>query len=92
MEYKREQTTTMLRCKNSIRSYKILDVRENRLIVRNPLNKNGTVEVPVSEPDNYKAGDYVDLVFIRMGSNSHRIELIGHTPPEFSPNNRIDVF
>lgn len=50
------------------------------------------MEFAVSDPDNYKVNDYVDMVFTWMGSSSYKIELIGHTPPTFTPNNGIDIF
>ena len=91
MEYKHEQTTAILRHRNSIRAYRILDIQGNNLIVRNNLDKGRTAEYPVSEPDNYKVGGYVDMVFVRRGSSSYAIQLIGHTPPEFTPDNGQDI-
>lgn len=94
MNYKHEQTATILRRRNSIKAYKILDIQGNNLIVRNNLDKSKTdrtAEFPVSEPGNYKVGGYVDMVLVSRGSNSHAIQLIGHTPPEFVPDNGADV-
>ena len=91
MNYKQEQTTTILRHRNSIKAYKILDIQGNNLIIRNNLDKSKMIEFAVSEPGNYKVGSYVDMIFTRMGSSSHRIELIGHTPPEFMPDNGVDI-
>lgn len=91
MEYKHEQTTTILRHGGHIRAYRILDIQGNNLIVRNNLDKNKTAELPVSEPDNYKIDGYVDLVFVRRGSSSYTMRLIGHTPPEFTPDNGQDI-
>lgn len=92
MKYKHEQTTTILRHRNSIRAYRILDIQGNNLIIRSNLDKEKTMEFAVSDPDNYKVNDYVDMVFTRTGSSSYRIELIGHTPSTFTPNNGIDIF
>lgn len=36
-------------------------------IVRNSFDRNKTSEFAVSEPDEYKVGDYVDMVFIKTG-------------------------
>lgn len=91
MAYKHEQTTVLLRLRNSIRAFKILDIKGNNLIIRNNFNKDKTVEFEVLNPNNYNIGDYVDMIFCRTGSNSHRIELIGHTPLEFIPDNRQDI-
>lgn len=92
MEYKREQTTTMLRRRNFIRAFRILGVRDNNLIIRNSLDRNKTAEFAVSEPDEYKVGGYVDMVFIKTGTSSHTIELIGHTPPEFTPKGNVEIY
>jgi len=92
MEYKREQTTTILRRRNFIRAFKILDIQGSNLIVRNSFNRNKTAEFAVSEPDEYKVGDYVDMVFTKTGSNSHTIELIGHTPTQFTPKGNAEIW
>lgn len=36
MEYKNEQTKAILRRRNSIRAFKILDIQEDSLVIRNP--------------------------------------------------------
>lgn len=92
MEYKREQTTAVLRRRNFIRAFKILDIQGNNLIVRNNLDKSKKAKFPVSEPGNYKIGSCVDMVFIKTGSSSHTIELIGITPPEFIPQSNIEIY
>lgn len=91
MAYKHEQTTVILRLRNSIRAFKILDIKGNNLITRNNFNKDKTVEFEVLNPDNYNIGDYVDMIFFRTGSSSYRIELIGHTPSGFMPVNGEDI-
>lgn len=92
MEYKREQTTTILRRRNFIRAFKILAIQGDNLIVRNSYDRNKTAEFAVSEPDEYKVGGYVDMVFIKTGTSSHTIELIGHTPEEFIPKGNVEIF
>lgn len=92
MEYKREQTTTILRRRNSIRAFRVLDIRGNNLVVRNSLDRSKTAKFAVSEPDEYKVGDCVDMVFIRTGSNSYSMELIGRTPPEFTPKGNVEIW
>lgn len=85
MKYKQEQTTAALRRENAIMVYRVLEVRGSDLIARNSLNKGGAVMLAVSNPDDYRVGDYVDMVIVPTGDNSRRIKLVGHTPPEFRP-------
>lgn len=92
MEYRREQTTSALRRRNSIKSFKILAVQNSNLIVRNSLDRSKTAKFAVSEPDEYNVGDCVDMVFIKTGSNSYSMELIGHTPPEFTPKGNVEIW
>ncbi len=92
MEYKREQSTIVLRRRNSVRAFRVLAIQGDNLIVRNSYDRDKTAEFAVSEPDEYKAGDYVDMVFIKTGTNSHTIELIGHTPPEFTPKGNVEIW
>lgn len=91
MEYRREQMITTLRRRNSIRAFRILDVQGNNLIVRNSLDRSKTAKFAVSEPDEYKVGDCVDMIFIKTGSSSYSIELIGHTPEEFIPKGNVEI-
>lgn len=92
MEYKREQSTIVLRRRNSVRAFRVLAIQGDNLIVRNSYDRDKTAEFAVSEPDEYKVGDYVDMVFIKTGTNSHTIELIGHTPPEFTPKGNVEIW
>ena len=92
MECKFEQTKLVLRKRNSIKAFKILDVREGCLIVRNPYKRENTVEIPVPKlADDYKVGDFADVVFYKIGSTSYRTELLGHTPPDFVPTDGEDI-
>lgn len=92
MEYKREQTTAILRYRNSIRAFRVLAIQGNNLIVRNSYDRNKTACFTVSEPDEYKVGGYVDMVFTKTGSNSYTIELIGHTPTQFTPKGNVEIW
>lgn len=92
MEYRREQTTTTLRRRSSIRAFRILDICDSNLIVRNSLDRSKTAKFAVSDPDEYKVGDCVDMVFIKTGSNSYSMELIGRTPPEFTPKGNVEIW
>lgn len=92
MTYKHEQTKPVLRRRNSIRTYKVLDIKEGNLIVRNPYKREKTEEILVPKLENdYKVGDYADIIFCKMGSSSYKTELIGHTPPEFVSTNGEDI-
>lgn len=92
VEYKPEQTKKILRNKNAIHAHKLLGVKGNNLIVRNPYNRDVTAEFAVPNPDDYKTGNYVDMVFGRIGSTSYRMKLVGYTPTEFVPDNGEDIF
>lgn len=92
MEYKHEQTTTVLRRRNSIRSYRILDIQGDNLVIRNPYNRECTVGIPVPKlVGGYKVGDYVDIIYFRTGSTGYKAKVIGHTPPEFTLDNGADI-
>lgn len=92
MEYKHEQTTAILRHRNSIRAYRILDIQGDNLVIRNPYNRERTVGIPVPKlVSGYKVGDYADIIYLRTGSTGYKAEVIGHTPPEFTPDNEQDI-
>ena len=93
MTYKQEQTKQILRRRNSIRAYKVLDIQEGNLIVRNPYKREHTENIYVPKlADDYKVGDYADIIFCKMGSSSYKTELIGHTPPEFVLSNGKNIY
>ena len=48
--------------------------RNGVLIDSTKQDKGKTVEFAVSDPDNYKVGGYVDMIFYRIGSNSHKLQ------------------
>ena len=92
MEYKHEQTTTILRHRNAIRAYRILDIRGDNLVIRNSYNRERAAGIPVPKfVSGYKVGDYADIVYFRTGSTGYKAEVIGHTPPEFTPYNGADI-
>lgn len=92
MEYKNEQTKVILRRRNSIQAFKVLDIQGDNLIIRNPYNRKHTVKVFVPKiVGDYKAGDYADIKFLRTGSTGYTVEVVGHTPPEFMPDNEADI-
>lgn len=92
MEYKNEQTKAILRRRNSIQAYRILDIQGDSLIIRNPYNRERTVEILIPKiVGGYNVGDYADIIFFRTGSTGYTAEVIGHTPPEFTPSNGEEI-
>ena len=92
MTYKQEQTKQIFRRRNSIRAYKVLDIQEGNLIVRNPYKREYTENISVPKlASDYEVGDYADIIFCKTGSSSYRTELIGHTPPKFVPSDGEEV-
>ena len=76
---------------SSVTAHKILAIRGNDLIVQLWRNSDKTSNIPVSMPEEYSIGDYVDLQVIRHSKTSHSITLIGHTPQKFIPANGTAV-
>lgn len=92
MEYKNEQNKAILRRRNSIQAYRILDIQGDSLIIRNPYNRERTVEISVPKiVGGYNVGDYADIIFLRTGSTGYTAEVIGHTPTEFTPSNGEEI-
>ena len=91
MDYKQEQLTTASRYRNNIRSYKILQISGDNLIFRISNNSDETASFPVSVPESYKVGGYVDFCVTSQGRTSHTIRFIGHTPPKFIPENGEEI-
>lgn len=85
MEHKEIQKTVLSRHANSVTAHKILAIRGNNLIVQLWGNSDKEGSIPVSVPEDYSVGDYVDLQIIRHSRTSHSITLIGHTPQKFIP-------
>ncbi len=85
MEYKYIQTTAALRSQNSIKAHKILAIEGNSLIFQLWLNSDEQGRLSVSMPEEYEAGQYVDLQVFRTGGASYQIHLIGRTPQKFIP-------
>ena len=84
MTYKYEQTKPILRRRNGIRAFKILDIKGNNLIVRNPYDRERTFDlITVKNPSDHKVGDFIDAVISRMGTSSYMAQFLGKTPPEF---------
>lgn len=80
------------RHKSGIYALKILEVRRDGAIVKNPLNPKTCVLVPLSGSDYFEAGIYVDVEFIKTGKYSFKFNLVGVTPSEFLPANGALIF
>lgn len=88
---KSEQTNATKRRENNIRSFKILDIKGDGLIIRNAVNK-GTCSIAVLDSSDYEVGNYVDVIFSRTGTSSFKTEFLGKTPQEFVPQSNIEIY
>lgn len=89
MEYEFERTKPILRRRNGIRAFKILDIKGNNLIVRNPWNRKKIFDlIIVKNSNDYKVGGYIDAIISRMGTSSYVTQFLGKTPPEFIENGK----
>lgn len=87
MDCKNELNT---RHKNNIYALKVLRVDENRVVVRNALDTSTYISLVA--PDSYhEAGTYVDVVFSEK-DKTFNARLIGITPPEFVPDNGVEIY
>lgn len=91
MNYKQEQTSNIKRRRSGITAHKILAIKGNNLTIRKNLKEPNTMDFSVLDARHYKAGEYVDMVIIKTGDHSSTTKLIGHTPPEFVPDNGVDI-
>ena len=91
MEYKAEQKSKVRRIMDNIRAFRILDIKGNSLIIRNATDRNACAMIDVPDTKGYETGGYVDVIFSRMGTSSYRTEFLGKTPPEFAPENEVDI-
>lgn len=89
---KSEQTNAAKRRENNIRSFKILDIKGDGLIIRNATNKETCVSITVPDPRDYEVGNYVDVIFSRTGTSSFKTEFLGKTPQEFVPQSNIEIY
>jgi len=86
MKYEFERSKPALRRMNSIRAFKILNVKGNNLIVRNPYDREKTFDlITVKNPNDYKIGNYIDAIISRTGTSSYMSQFLGNTPPELVP-------
>lgn len=89
--YKREQTSKALRVNNRIWAVKILEIRDNSLIFRRKPGGDKTASIPVSRPQDYKVGQYIDVIVWNTGNASYGVNLIGNTPDDFIPTDGADI-
>ncbi len=84
--YEHIQRTTALRNQNSVKAYKILDIRDKQLFFQLWLNSDEKGSISVSMPEAYEVGQYVDMQVIRHSKTNYSIKLIGRTPDAFIPS------
>lgn len=90
-KYKHEQTTIASRKINSVKAAKILEIKENSLIIRRGYKTNKTAEVLVSNPQDYKVNEYVDVVLYKNGTSSYGTKFLGRTPEAFIPSDGAEI-
>lgn len=83
--YKHEQTTAALRRINNVKAAKILEIKGNSLIIRRDYKTNKTVEISVSNPQDYKVNEYIDVILYSNGTSSYGTKFLGRTPGAFIP-------
>lgn len=85
MIYERIQLSPIDRHRNFIEAAKVVNIQGNNLTIE---RFNGNKETfPVNYMD-YEIGEFIDIQFIRTGSSSHALKLIGHTPEKFYPDEK----
>lgn len=85
MEFEHVQTIMVLRRKNGIKAYKILDIRDGHLVFQLWLNSDEQGRITLSVPEEYSVGEYIDLQVVRTSKTSYIVKLIGRTPQMFVP-------
>lgn len=80
------------RRENGIYTLKILEIRKDNAVVKNPMNPKTCVLVPLSEADYLGAGIYIDVRFVRTEKMSFKANLIGITEPQFVPNDGEEIY
>lgn len=89
MEYEFERTKPALRRMNGIRAFKILDIKGNNLIVRNPYDRERIFDlITVKNPSDYEVGGFIDAIISRMGTSSYKAQFLGKTPSNFIDNGK----
>ncbi len=86
-----EQNTVLNRYRAGIRAYRILDIRGNDLIFRLQNKSEKTCVVPVTDAENYRPGEYVDLVIEITGKTSFTAKMVGKTPSQFVPADSAEI-
>ena len=83
--YECSQTTAVLRNRNGIKAYRILDISNKHLIFQLWPNSDEQGKIMVSMPEEYEIGKYVDMQVIRHSKTNYSVKLIGRTPKAFIP-------
>ncbi len=80
------------RHKNGIYALKILEIRKDNVVVKNPMNPKTCVLVPLSEADYLGVGIYIDVRFVWTGKTSFKVDFVGITEPQFVPINGDEIY
>ena len=91
-QYEESQKTTISRHTNFISAHRILDIQGNNLIIQLwPSDSSKTASIPVSMPQEFEPGQYIDLQVARQSKTSYSVTPIGPTPKAFIPANGVAV-
>lgn len=87
--YDKIQLTALARYQNEISVRQILDIKNGELIMHTWNSGEDICRIPVKKEQLplYSVSDYVDMIILRTGNASYTARLVGHTPPEFIPDN-----
>ena len=83
--YEHIQTTAALRNQNKIKAHRLLDINDGQLIFQLWPNRDEQGCLSVSMSEEFKIGEYIDLIVLRTSRTSYTVKLIGRTPQKFIP-------
>ncbi len=89
--YDKIQLTTVARHQNAITTHKILDIKDDQLIIRKNFRNEEICSIPIDITESYEVGEYVDVIIINHSRTCYSTKLIGHTPEKFMPANNVDI-
>ena len=78
-----EFDTKLTRHFSGITSHKVLKVENDKIIIRRTINSDKLIDFPISDPGEWREGQFVDMLIIPTGDNSFRAHFKGKTPERF---------
>lgn len=75
--------TKLTRHFSGITSHKVLKVENDKITIRRSANSDKLIDFPISDPGEWKVGDFADFFIIATGSHSYRCDFRGRTPEKF---------